>query len=243
MQAGFEEWYKNSREKGKTIFHALDKFAIQKRKNSFTARGGFDFGIGPDFIYKVTPNLHFVPSHEQLYWLDLDVFDRSRVRHFIRALIYQISNTKGIDKYDYVLFDCPPSFTFLSYSVLAACDMALVPVNPDFFAANGIRMLLENLKLRMEPSPVPKAGVFMNKAKTWGDGYTADTEYYWHRIKETCEESAGKKGLNVRAFGSRIPERTSIKSAIRAYGVPADLVHPFKDLWLDIIQFLTYDRK
>jgi chromosome partitioning protein len=230
----FGEWYDKSKERKKTIFDALDKFATPNPS------GHFDFGVGYDFIYQMTPNLHFVPSVEDLYWMELEIFDRNSVKEFIRRILGKIENTKGMTKYDYVLFDCPPSFTLLSYSVLSVCDLVIIPVNPDFFASKGVGLLIDSLRLRIEPHPVPKLGVFMNKAKTYGKSrFTQETEFYWSEVKEICQSAATNNNLLVKSFDTKIPDRVAIKRAITANGVPAGVVPPFKDLWQEIIQYIN----
>lgn len=74
----FQRWYDVAISRNKTIFHALDQFTKPGAK--------FDFGVGWDFIYQITKNLHFVPSVEDLYWLGLEVFDREGVKEFVRRL-------------------------------------------------------------------------------------------------------------------------------------------------------------
>ena len=156
----FDEWLNKCIEHKKTIFHALEAFTLPNSK--------FDFPIGYDFIYKISEQYHFVPSIEDLYWTELEVFDRDSVKDFIRRLLGKIENSKGIEKYDVVLFDCPPSFSLLSYSVLSCCDLVLIPINPDFYATKGLNLLLNSLRMRIEPHPVPKIAVFMNKGKSPG---------------------------------------------------------------------------
>jgi hypothetical protein len=85
----------------------------------------------------------------------LEVFDRDHVKHFVRELLGKIANAPEIPKYKYVFFDCPPNFSVLSYSTLATCKLILVPVNPDFYAARGLSLILKHLKLRIEPFPLP----------------------------------------------------------------------------------------
>ncbi len=97
LESRFQKWYEASIEKKKTIFDALDKFARPAKH--------FDFPVGYDFIYKLTDNLHFVPSVEDLYWMELDVFDRDGVKDFIRRLLGKITNAAKLSDYDYVLFD------------------------------------------------------------------------------------------------------------------------------------------
>jgi chromosome partitioning protein len=137
--AAFGKWYETSVDKRRTIFDAIDQY---------TKPGvHFDFPIAYDFIYQVSDKLHFVPSVEDLYWLELEVFDREQMKDFMRRLLGKIAHSGKIADYDYVLFDCPPSFTLLSYSVLSCCDLVLIPVNPDFFASRGVSLLLNSLNV------------------------------------------------------------------------------------------------
>jgi chromosome partitioning protein len=82
---------------------------------------------------------------------------------FIRDLLGKIAWSKNVPDYRYALFDCPPSFTLLSYAVLSVCDLILIPVNPDFYAVKGVPLILNTLQLRIHPFPIPKIAVFMNK--------------------------------------------------------------------------------
>lgn len=229
----FGKWYDTSKSHKKTIFDALDKFT------TLNVSGHFDFGVGYDFIYQLTPNLHFVPSVEDLYWMELEAFDRNSVKEFIRRILGKIENARGMAKYDYVLFDCPPSFTLLSYSVLSVCDLVIIPVNPDFFASKGVGLLIDSLRLRIEPFPVPKIGVFMNKAKTYGSNVTKETDFYWSEVERRCYAAANNNNLRVKPFETMIPDRVAIKRAITANGVPTELVSPFKTLWTEIIQYIN----
>ena len=161
LEPRFQKWYEASIEKKKTIFDALDRYA--------TPGQHFDFPVGFDFVYQLTDDLHFVPSVEDLYWMELEVFDREIVKDFIRRLLGKLANSPKLPTYDYVLFDCPPSFTLLSYSVLSCCDLILIPVNPDYFASKGTNLILNSLKMRIEPFPLPRIGVFMNKQRHGAD--------------------------------------------------------------------------
>jgi chromosome partitioning protein len=124
----FSDWYERSTRKKKTIFNALDEF---------TGQGNFNFGINYDFIYKISDRYNFVPSVDDLYWTELELFDREKVKHFIQRLLEKIQNSSAVPVYDYILFDCPPSFSLLSYSVLSCCKLILIPINPDFFCCGG----------------------------------------------------------------------------------------------------------
>ena len=230
LEPKFQEWYEKSIEKKKTIFDALDKFARPAQR--------FDFPVGFDFIYQLTDALHFVPSVEDLYWMELEVFDREAVKEFIRRLLAKIANSKRLPNYDYVLFDCPPSFTLLSYSVLSCCDLILIPVNPDYFASKGTNLILNSLKMRIEPFPLPQIGVFMNKTKTRGNP-TRESQFYIREVANVCREASQAQNIRAKFLDSWIPERVGVKRAITSGGVPAELVKPFKELWDEVVGYLT----
>lgn len=231
LHDAFGKWYETSVQRRKTIFDALD---------AFTKPGAhFDFPVGFDVIYQITNQFHFIPSVEDLYWLELEVFDRDGVKDFVRRLLGKIGNSPKLPRYEYVLFDCPPSFTLLSYSVLSCCDLILIPVNPDFFAARGTSLILNSLRMRIEPHPLPRIAVFMNKAKTWGNYPTKEVQFYMSQLDRVCKEASQSQNIDARFLsGAYVRDRVGIKRAITGGGVPHDLVGDFTNLWNECVEFL-----
>lgn len=226
----FSDWSARSEKKGKTIFKAIE---------AYTGKPGFNFGINYDFIYQITDRYHFVPSVEDLYWLELDVFDRVKMQGFIRDILGKITWSRNVPDYHYALFDCPPSFTLLSYSVLSVCDLILIPVNPDFYAVKGVPLILNTLQLRIEPFTIPKIAVFMNKAKPLSGSMTKESRFYWGQVERVCKQAAAKAGLKVKCLDTPIYDRVDIKRAVNAGRVPEEFVDDFKNLWKGITEFLN----
>jgi chromosome partitioning protein len=229
LDGRFLDWFKRSEKRGKTIFKAIE---------AFTSGGNFDFGVNYDFIYQITNKYHFVPAVEDLYWLELGVLERTKMQSFIRELLGKIAWSKNVQDYRYALFDCPPSFTLLSYSVLSVCDLILIPVNPDFYAVRGVPLILNTLQLRIEPFPIPKIAVFMNKAKPYGGGMTKESQFYWGEVQRVCRQASKQAGLQVKCLDAPIYDRVAIKRAVTTGGVPAAFVPDFKRLWEEITSFL-----
>lgn len=229
LHGKFSNWQKRSEKRKKTIFNAIDEYTKPKT---------FNFGIDYDFIYQITDRYHFVPSSEELYWLELEVFDREKMKGFMRELIGKITWSKKVSNYHYALFDCPPSFTLLSYSVLAVCDLILIPVNPDFYAVKGVPLILNMLKMRIEPLPIPKIAVFMNKAKPYRGNMTRESRFYWNQVQAICSEASNKSDLKVQCLDTPIFDRVAIKRAVTSGKIPDDFVRDFKSLWADVTNFL-----
>ena len=227
----FGTWFENSQRRKKTIFNAIDEHAKPQK---------FDFGVNYDFIYQISENYHFVPAVEDLYWLELDLWDRSKMQSFMRELLAKITYSKNVPNYEVALFDCPPSFTLLSYSVLSMCDLILIPVNPDFYAVKGVPLILNALKARIEPIPLPRIAVFMNKAKPYSGGMTKESRFYWDSVKRICDQASKNAGMNVRCLDTSIYERAAIKRAITESGsIPKDYVDDFRKLWNSIAEYLN----
>jgi len=218
----FEKWYNASIVNDRTIFSVL-KMYLDGNLNKFHPDNGF--------IFRLKDSFHFVPSTEQLYWLEMETLDPSKGKNFIREVLGKIGNSGALPKCDYVLFDCPPSFTMLSYSVLASCDLILIPFNPDFFAANGIQLLVAGLRHKIQPHPLPKIAVFANRARTWSGEPTRAARAWISEVRSACESVGKQIGHGVYYLDSWIADRASIRDAITNGRTPDAFVSEFRALW------------
>jgi chromosome partitioning protein len=229
----FTKWEQHSRDMKKSISDAFLKYMKDG--------GTFNFDIDADFIYKISEQYHFVPCNENFYLVDL--LERRQVQWFMRDLLKKITQTKIVSSvYTYALFDCPPSFTALSYSILSCCDVILVPINPDIYAVRGISILLQTLgtlQKMCQDFSVPNIAVFMNKAKKINGGLTKDSKRYWDDITNICTKTAIETGMRIRCLNSSICERAAIKKAVTGRrGIPSEFMHDFQDLWNNIEEFI-----
>ncbi len=49
--------------------------------------------------------------------------------------------------FDFILLDCPPSLGLLTLNALAVADEVIIPMQPHFFALQGVAKLLETVQL------------------------------------------------------------------------------------------------
>ena len=236
----FLEWDRESRRKKKTIFNAILEYINGQE---------FNIEVDYDFMFRISKYYHFVPSNEKLYYLEirneLKKFNNQKVPKydFMRYLLGKITNSENAICYDYALFDCPPSFTSLSYSILSCCDLLLIPVNPDYYAVRGVPVMIDLLTYLQNNSEIfciPKIAVFMNKAEKspQGNKLTKYSQYYWDEIISVCKQLKHNE-VNIRCFDSHIYQKRDMKMAVAGKReLPSEFIPAFKDLWNDIEEFL-----
>jgi chromosome partitioning protein len=224
----FDRWYQAHREKRRTLFDAIDKFT--------STSSHFDFPVDGRVAYPVTDQLWLIPATSDLYWLALDVFDRDRLQGFVPAFLRKLMHwSRDGAPWRYVFFDCPPSFTVLSYSILTNCDLILVPVNPDVFADRGLDILLHGLELQLQPHPFPRVGVFMNRARIYRNRFTRECQHYWDLVLRVCDNWA-RKGVDITAFQTYVPERADIRKSIARGGrIPEHFSLIIEQLWTEVV--------
>lgn len=227
----FGKWYEKSIKQRQTIYDALDSF---KRLGS-----SFRFPVDFNCIYEIDEQLHFIPSVEELYWLEFDGFRGSQMKDFIRKFLLKITSNSQLPQYDLVLFDCSPSFNLLSYSVLSCCDLILIPINPDYFGSRGLSLVLNSLRKRIAPLPFPKIAVFMNRAKTHGGLLTNEVQFYIREDKRICEEVAAEYNISIKFLDATIRESVGIKRAINEGELPADLAAEFEEIWYECEEYIA----
>jgi chromosome partitioning protein len=234
-ERNFSWWYEECIRKKATILDAIELFEDYRKGR----RAKFDFPV-TEMIYRFEENLHLVPSVVDLYWIELELIDREVIKTIMPTLLEEITLSSELPEYEVIFFDCPPSFNLLSYSVISCTDLILVPVNPDAYASRGVRILLEGLDLRISPTPMPKIGVFMNRAKLYMGGFTKETERYWGEVQEgPCKELSDQKGFDISPLKTYIPERVDIKRAIPRGVLSPRLEAHFANLWAEIEELLV----
>jgi chromosome partitioning protein len=95
------------------------------------------------------PNLFVAPSTRDLAGLEPEISAAPYRAYFLRDAIASLRasdrDRPAEDRIGYVLIDCPPSLSILTLNALAAADAALVPVQCEFFALEGITQLKETI--------------------------------------------------------------------------------------------------
>ena len=105
----------------------------------------------------LVPGLDLVPADVSLAGSEIELVDLARRE---RRLQYALDGLQG---YDLVLIDCPPSLGLLTVNAVVAAQALLVPIQCEFYALEGLSLLTHTLQLlRQQLNPrLTIAGIVM----------------------------------------------------------------------------------
>jgi len=96
------------------------------------------------------PGFELVPSVIDLSAAEVELVERERREFRLRDALGSLEKS-----YDYVLVDCPPSLGLLTVNALVAARAVLVPLQCEFFALEGLSLLLRTIeRVRRSFNPV-----------------------------------------------------------------------------------------
>jgi chromosome partitioning protein len=110
----------------------------------------------------------------------------------------------GIQGYDFVLIDCPPTMGMLTINALTAADAVVVPVEAAFFAGRAMRQLFDEV-LRIQQTlnhRLDVAGVLLTKVNRRSGN-----------AKRIAAEARRALEGNVHVFGTEIPFNRALEEA------------------------------
>lgn len=87
-------------------------------------------------------NLHMIPSHINLVAVEIEMVDTENRESLLKKALAPIR-----DNYDYIIIDCSPSLGLITVNCLTAADSVMIPVQPEFFALEGLGKLLQTVRL------------------------------------------------------------------------------------------------
>ena len=86
-------------------------------------------------------NLYAMPASIDLSGAAIELVGQQGRDFFLKKSLAPLR-----DKFDYILIDCPPSLGILTMNGLAAADAVLIPMQCEYFALEGISLLLQTVK-------------------------------------------------------------------------------------------------
>lgn len=87
------------------------------------------------------PGLDVISASIELSGAAIELVDLENREFYLKNALAPVK-----DRYDYILIDCPPSLGLLTLNGLVAADEVLVPMQCEFFALEGLTLLLQTVK-------------------------------------------------------------------------------------------------
>lgn len=100
-------------------------------------------------IHPVQAYLDLIPANIDLASAEIELIAEIRRELILRRVLESL-----LSWYDLVLIDCPPSLGLLTVNALCASTEVLIPMQCEYFAMRGIRLLLDSIqkvKARLNP--------------------------------------------------------------------------------------------
>jgi len=83
------------------------------------------------------PFLDLLPSTIDLVGAEVELVSMDSREFLLKNALKDIE-----DKYDFIFIDCPPALGLLSINALTAADFALIPMQAEYYALEGLSQLL-----------------------------------------------------------------------------------------------------
>jgi len=150
------------------------------------------------------PNLDVVMGKSDLAAASVELSTREGGERYLAEALED-----GLEPYSFVFLDCPPSFGPLTVNALAAAARAIVPVQAEYYALEGLSQLLGTINLvkaRLNPE-LAVAGILL----TMADGRT--------RLSAGVEEELRRHFADL-VFTTTVPRSVRLAEA-PSHGLPA----------------------
>ena len=159
------------------------------------------------------PGLHIVPATVDLSGAELELVGETRRNFRLRDALAEFAAVDS--RFSYVLIDCPPALGLLTVNAMAAAHAAVVPLQCEFFALEGLSQLLKTIeRVRVNLNPeLEIQGIILtmfDKRNNLSDEVAADVRAH----------------LGDKVYQTVIPRNVRISEA-PSHGLPA-LVYDFR---------------
>jgi chromosome partitioning protein len=93
--------------------------------------------------------LWLLPSHKNLIGANLELVTAERREYRLRDALASL-----LDRFQFIVLDCPPALDLLTLNALVAADGVLIPMQAEYFALEGVSELLDTIeRIRVQLNP------------------------------------------------------------------------------------------
>jgi len=100
-------------------------------------------------VRTAVPNLDLIPATINVAGAEIEMLDLPEREFVLKKALQSVG-----DEYDFILIDSPPSLGLITVNTLSAADQALIPLQCEYYALEGISQLLEIIeRVRLHLNP------------------------------------------------------------------------------------------
>jgi chromosome partitioning protein len=93
--------------------------------------------------------LWIIPSHKNLIGANIELVGADRREYRLRDALATV-----LDRFQFVVLDCPPALDLLTLNALVAANGILIPMQAEYFALEGVSELLDTIeRIRVDLNP------------------------------------------------------------------------------------------
>jgi chromosome partitioning protein len=181
--------------------------------------------IGETIRKTAVPGLSVIPASIHLSGAAVELIEQKERDFFLKKALAPARN-----RYDFILIDCPPSLGVLTLNGLTAADGALIPMQCEYFAMEGLSLLLQTIK-RIQKNlnpPLDIEGIFFTM-------YDTRTRLAQEVVKEVSAYFRNKVFTTIIPRNVRLSEAPSHGLAISQYDPQCSGAKAYKSLALEVM--------
>lgn len=147
-------------------------------------------------ILRHSEGVDVIPSNKLLTGMDMSLISVEDRESVLKEYLELLK-----DRYDFIIIDTMPSLGMLTINAMCAADSVLIPVQPQYYAADGLMELLKvikGIKCRYNPS-IEIEGIL----------FTMDTSRY-NNSKRNKKAVWDTYGSEIHIFADTIPRTEAI---------------------------------
>jgi chromosome partitioning protein len=176
----------------------------------------------------VLENLDLLPSEMDLAVAEVEV---ARRENYLQRLQFALTPIHDTERYEFIIVDCPPSLGILTMNALAAVDSVLVPMQAEYFALEGLAVIMRVLQQIRDSGANPSLelqGIVMTM-------YDGRTNLAQQVATEVRKHFPGKVYKTVIPRTVRLAEAPSFGKPITIYDPGSYAARVYRDLTEEIL--------
>jgi len=185
-----------------------------------------------EILWQISDRLELAPAS-----IDLSAFEQQMSGVAERECCLKNVLSEVESEYDYVVVDCPPSVSLLTFNALRAATDAIVPVETGYFSLHGLSRQLETLGI------LCKRCSQLVDVKVLASMYDIRTKMAREILAELRNHFADKMFRTVVNFNTRLKEAASFGQPINEFDPVSRGQKDFRALAEEIVSSIYKQRR